>query len=487
MQPPPMPSLTNDLLRAQPEIPNIASATSVLQQAGPGNVNSGTGFLNKKSDFVNTAASSSSGTSSGSSNSVLSSGGGLSVQSAASSSSSSSSSSSTSKKSTSTKTVTKVSTAIGQQGPISSGASTISQQKKPPPVGSITVQRGPGGVSTITLTDGQGEPVVLKASGPVKIERIITPAGKIQFLINPITPPGEMEQEFEAEEVVPASTTTVSETEGTTTQRTVTTTTKPKVPKRPRTAKPFIPTTTSFPLPWTTTKRPTPPLQQAADLHKPPQVPMFEQVLNQITELANRISNEAHGTGTEVNASKTATGINSNTGISTLNTNTSNALATDPFLSDSNILSNKFNLNPAVSNIRPTIKQTVLNPARGTIPISRTVVNSVTGDAGPVLDSGTSRMSSVKGNRANSADMKSARTLQSLPTDHVHMHGEPHFHGHSHGPFMQDHPKALQHLQGTKQVQTNTVDSINSVVPGHQHGPQPPYEIKAHSQNSVPS
>lgn len=56
------------------------------------------------------------------------------------------------------------------------------------PVGSITVKRQANGESIITLSDGQGEPVVLRASGPVKIERIVKPNGKIQFLINPVKP-----------------------------------------------------------------------------------------------------------------------------------------------------------------------------------------------------------------------------------------------------------------------------------------------------------
>lgn len=56
------------------------------------------------------------------------------------------------------------------------------------PVGSITVKRQKNGESIITLSDGQGEPVVLRASGPVKIERIVKPNGKVQFLINPVKP-----------------------------------------------------------------------------------------------------------------------------------------------------------------------------------------------------------------------------------------------------------------------------------------------------------
>ena len=74
------------------------------------------------------------------------------------------------------------------------------KKSTPPPVGSITVKREPNGISVITLSDGQGEPVVLRASGPVKIERIIKPNGKVQFLINPVNPtapPGELEIEPE--------------------------------------------------------------------------------------------------------------------------------------------------------------------------------------------------------------------------------------------------------------------------------------------------
>ncbi|XP_052268423.1 uncharacterized protein LOC127869804 [Dreissena polymorpha] len=56
------------------------------------------------------------------------------------------------------------------------------------PVGSITVKRQKNGESIITLNDGQGQPVVLRANGPVQIERIVKPDGKIQFLINPVKP-----------------------------------------------------------------------------------------------------------------------------------------------------------------------------------------------------------------------------------------------------------------------------------------------------------
>lgn len=85
--------------------------------------------------------------------------------------------------------------------------------KNNPPAGSITVKRQPNGDTIITLSDGQGEPVILRASGPVKIERIIKPNGRIQFLINPVektaattTPDPSAELEIEAEDI----TTTVS-------------------------------------------------------------------------------------------------------------------------------------------------------------------------------------------------------------------------------------------------------------------------------------
>lgn len=85
--------------------------------------------------------------------------------------------------------------------------------KNGPPVGSITVKRQPNGESIITLSDGQGEPVVLRATGPVKIERIVKPNGRVQFLINPLNPPKPPPTtpfvdpgEIEAEEI----TTTVS-------------------------------------------------------------------------------------------------------------------------------------------------------------------------------------------------------------------------------------------------------------------------------------
>ncbi|XP_045185107.2 serine-rich adhesin for platelets-like [Mercenaria mercenaria] len=63
---------------------------------------------------------------------------------------------------------------------------TNTASSKKPAAGSITVRRQPNGNSIITLSDGQGEPVVLSASGPVKIERIVKPNGRIQFLINPV-------------------------------------------------------------------------------------------------------------------------------------------------------------------------------------------------------------------------------------------------------------------------------------------------------------
>ncbi|KAL4216491.1 hypothetical protein ACF0H5_024214 [Mactra antiquata] len=68
----------------------------------------------------------------------------------------------------------------------SAAKAAVSPKKTGPPVGSITVKREPNGESIITLSDGQGEPVILRAVGPVKIERVVKPNGRIQFLINPI-------------------------------------------------------------------------------------------------------------------------------------------------------------------------------------------------------------------------------------------------------------------------------------------------------------
>jgi hypothetical protein len=77
------------------------------------------------------------------------------------------------------------------------------------PKGTITVQRLPNGESIITLSDGEGEPVVLRATGPVKIERIIKPNGRIQFLINPISVPTAVDPVTTAEvEIEPEDITT---------------------------------------------------------------------------------------------------------------------------------------------------------------------------------------------------------------------------------------------------------------------------------------
>ena len=89
------------------------------------------------------------------------------------------------------------------------GAKVIGSQF---PVGSITVKRQKNGESIITLSDGQGEPVVLRASGPVKIERIVKPNGKVQFLINPVKPAqltstlDPAEADVEAEDITTMST-----------------------------------------------------------------------------------------------------------------------------------------------------------------------------------------------------------------------------------------------------------------------------------------
>lgn len=71
-------------------------------------------------------------------------------------------------------------------------------------LGSIAVKRSSNGESIITLHDRDREPVILKASGPVKIERIVKPNGKIQFIVNTVdiqttADPGEIE--VEAEEI----------------------------------------------------------------------------------------------------------------------------------------------------------------------------------------------------------------------------------------------------------------------------------------------
>lgn len=68
------------------------------------------------------------------------------------------------------------------------GSGVKKANRKSPAAGSITVRRQPNGDSIITLADGLGEPVVLRASGPVRIERIVKANGRIQFLINPVLP-----------------------------------------------------------------------------------------------------------------------------------------------------------------------------------------------------------------------------------------------------------------------------------------------------------
>ena len=69
---------------------------------------------------------------------------------------------------------------------LTSGFQAQSQLTTSIPVGYIHVRKETNGDSIITLNDGQGQPVVLRATGPIQIERIVGPDGRIKFLINPV-------------------------------------------------------------------------------------------------------------------------------------------------------------------------------------------------------------------------------------------------------------------------------------------------------------
>lgn len=426
----------------QAAVSNIARATSVLQPANHVNINKGLQFHNKNSESISSSSNSDLSSTALSSDNI-------SVQSSA-----SSSKSATQTKKTVTKTVQET-TLVKQEGATSAVAdqtalSGILQPQKPP-VGSITVQRGPGGMSTITLSDGSGEPVVLRATGPVKIERVVNAAGKVQFLINPLTPSaigrGEKEGEFEAEEIV--------------------TTTTPRSSKRL-----LIPTTTSFPIPWSTTRRPPPPRPPPEHLIGPPQMPVFQSVLNQMSEIANSISRRTFSSASVVNKTNTNTiskviseKTNVNTDMSNINMNNGNVDSSETLMpQDPGFASGTFITNSGGVVIRPPISQTLLNPSQGTIPISRTLVNSAVGDAGPVLKSQKSSNRATVINNIPAHDTQFSHSLR------------------------QDGSVTREVVPKQSNAQPNTVDSINTMFSGQGNaGPLPPYIIKGQSQNSLPS
>ena len=421
----------------QPFVPSIPRATSVLQPVDSLTISGGL-----QAESVNKTSSTSSKTSAETSSTVVSDGN-TSLQSSA----SSSKSETKTKKTVTTKTV-KETTVFKDESATGmiAGGTGVSGIAQPPPVGSITVQRGPGGMSTITLSDGSGEPVVLRASGPVKIERIVNAAGKVQFLINPIKRFRELEPDFEAEEIVNAT------TQGT-----------PVVPKRSksnaanRRARLVIPTTTPFPLPWDTTRRPASPQRSPSNNLAQPHMPGFESVLSQISEIANSISNGGgFGSGAELQSSRTDAVMQNNR-------SPNNVIKESLVPQDPSIISNSFIPSSGAGIIRPPISQTILNPVQGTIPIARTFVNPVVGSAGPVFDSKSSRnrisvMSNVPMNNPRNSNSQAVGNTVS------------------------------RHLNSDSQGVSNTVDSINTMFSGQINaGPLPPYEIRGQAQNSVPS
>ena len=459
----PAPSVIGQQLPVQRIAPNIVPASAVIRPPSLMNVNNDMQFHNTK-----TSSSSSSKTSSDTSSTVVAAGN-VAVQSSA----TSSKSAAETKKTVTTKTVN-VTTVTKEDKSV--GANIA------PPVGSITVQRGPGGMSTITLADGNGDPVVLKASGPVKIQRIVSPNGKVQFIINPVqpTPLGEMEREFEAEEIV--TTTTVQPTtrrQRVTTKRPVLTTVPTQKKQLNNAAVPkgsFIPTSTPFPLPWSTTKRPAPPRPPPAHMLAPPQMPAFEHVLNQISEIANSISGSTINSGAGNNFTSLGGNMNTNNGVSKSSNN--NLGLESGSLLDSNIISSQLISNTNSGSIRQPTSQRVLNVAQGSIPISRTSVNSVTGDAGPVLSSPQSGILATSRESAPSNIPSGSMSSPAVHHTHSHAHsGSIHEHQHTHGlsPISSN---------SNKPDTSNTVDSINSVLPGSLNGPQPPYELLGQSLNS---
>ena len=474
----------------QPFVPSIPRAVDPLLSSGG---------LQAKS--VNKASSTSSKTSSETSetsNTVVSSGD-TSLQSSA----SSSTSETKTKKTVTTKTVqettvVKDESAIGVQQGEAGG---------PLPPGSITVQRGPGGVSTITLSDGSGEPVVLRASGPIKIERIVNAAGKVQFLINPIRRPHGFEREFEAEEML--NTTTAGARSALNIG-----------------ARLEVPTTTAFPLPWDTTRLPVPPrsppagnlrqpipsqIPAAGNLLQPipPQIPAagnllqsdppqsagagnlaqaqtpaFENVLSQLSEIANSISNGGgfdSGAGSGTSRADTVIQNNplTNTAVrrpvvpvdpsvisSSFIPNRDPSVISSSFIPnrDPSVISSSFIPNRGQGAIRPSISQKILNPVQGTIPIGRTFVNPVIGSAGPVFD--TRRTRNRESVSSNTSVKKTQTSSSQIITDTI----------------------TSRHSDSGNLGGSRLTNPINTILSGRINaGPLPPYELRGHAQNSVPS
>ena len=460
----------------QPFVPSIPRAVDPLLSSGG---------LQAKS--VNKASSTSSKTSSETSetSSTVVSSGDTSLQSSASSATSE------------TKTKKTVTTKTVQETTVVKDESAVGVQQGgaggPLPPGSITVQRGPGGVSTITLSDGSGEPVVLRASGPIKIERIVNAAGKVQFLINPIRRPRGFEREFEAEEML--NTTTAG-------ARSVLNTG----------ARLGVPTTTAFPLPWDTTRLPVPPrsppavnllqpippqtpaagnLLQSVPPQSAPagnlaqaQTPAFESVLSQLSEITNSISNGGgFGSGTGTGALRADTVIQNNpltnTAVrrpvvphdpsvisSSFIPNRDPSVISSSFIPnrDPSVISSSFIPNRGQGAIRPSLSQTILNPVQGTIPIGRTFVNPVIGSAGPVFD--TRRTRTRESVSSNTSVKKTQTSSSQIITDTI----------------------TSRHSDSGNLGGSRLTNPINTILSGRINaGPLPPYELRGHAQNSVPS
>ncbi|KAL3885501.1 hypothetical protein ACJMK2_025554 [Sinanodonta woodiana] len=91
--------------------------------------------------------------------------------------------------------------------------SAAASTKQPQIGGSIEVQKQLNGKTKIILKDANNNPIVLQATGPVEIQRIVSPDGKIKFIVNPIRQPTTEETELDAEEILSVTTAATEETE----------------------------------------------------------------------------------------------------------------------------------------------------------------------------------------------------------------------------------------------------------------------------------
>ncbi|KAK3580551.1 hypothetical protein CHS0354_009506, partial [Potamilus streckersoni] len=90
---------------------------------------------------------------------------------------------------------------------------TVSSTQRPHLRGSIEVVKESNGKTKIILMDSNNNPIVLQATGPVEIQRIVSPNGKIKFIVNPIRQPTTEETELEAEEILATTIAAAEETE----------------------------------------------------------------------------------------------------------------------------------------------------------------------------------------------------------------------------------------------------------------------------------